>query len=377
MRFGTTVTSPRQNSTSACLAIGWTAYVCLGNPASAAAPPAPGTIVEYDIPTPHSLPLSITAGPDGNLWFTENQVNKIGRITPDGVFTEFPLLAGFPRAIITGPDGLLWFTEGLGGVLGRMNTSGKLFPLSLGPPSEQTPPDAQHLTVGPDGNVWITEPGRGNIGRLTPGGEFAEFPIPGSETLANYITAGPDGNVWFTCGEHTVGRVVVASGMVDIFQTFNPAIPWGIAAGVDGNIWFAEYNSNAVGRITPSGDLTEFPLTPRGTVFPAPVDVVSGPDGTIYSTLIGFNSIGQVSLHGVLIRSYALPTAAAGPLPIAMGPDNNIWFTETQVNKIGKLILGPSPSSQQPQQVPTSRLALIILGSIIAVLSLRSLKAAP
>ena len=30
----------------------------------------------------------ITAGPDGNLWFTESNLDKIGQITPLGVVTE-------------------------------------------------------------------------------------------------------------------------------------------------------------------------------------------------------------------------------------------------------------------------------------------------
>jgi virginiamycin B lyase len=57
-------------------------------------------------------PYSITAGPDGNLWFTE-QVNQIGRITTSGVVTEFqiPSDSCTPNAITTGPDGNLWFTE--------------------------------------------------------------------------------------------------------------------------------------------------------------------------------------------------------------------------------------------------------------------------
>ncbi|MHB8178802.1 MAG: hypothetical protein ACYDA5_09160 [Vulcanimicrobiaceae bacterium] len=47
--------------------------------------PAPGTIAEYPIPTASAQPYGITAGPDGNLWFTEYREyrgNKIGKITP-------------------------------------------------------------------------------------------------------------------------------------------------------------------------------------------------------------------------------------------------------------------------------------------------------
>ena len=56
-------------------------------------------------------PNDITTGPDGNLWFTE--FGKIGRITPAGVITEFPILTANSAAvqITTGPDGKLWFTE--------------------------------------------------------------------------------------------------------------------------------------------------------------------------------------------------------------------------------------------------------------------------
>lgn len=38
-----------------------------------------GAITEYPLPTYSSSPLAIAAGPDGNLWFTE--YGKIGRIT--------------------------------------------------------------------------------------------------------------------------------------------------------------------------------------------------------------------------------------------------------------------------------------------------------
>ena len=39
-------------------------------------------IPKAGIQTPSSVPWGITAGPDGNLWFTEAGGGKIGRITP-------------------------------------------------------------------------------------------------------------------------------------------------------------------------------------------------------------------------------------------------------------------------------------------------------
>jgi virginiamycin B lyase len=70
-------------------------------------------------------PVGITAGPDGALWFAEQGVNKIGRITTTGEFNEFPLQTPnggpfAPYGITVGSDGALWFTEFKGNKIGRI-----------------------------------------------------------------------------------------------------------------------------------------------------------------------------------------------------------------------------------------------------------------
>jgi len=73
--------------------------------------------------TAGGAPFGIATGPDGNVWFAETGANRIGRITPSGVVTEFGTGIGpgtFPFGITTGPDGHLWFT-GLGDRIGRLN----------------------------------------------------------------------------------------------------------------------------------------------------------------------------------------------------------------------------------------------------------------
>ncbi len=49
------------------------------------------TFSEFPIPTANSSPNDITTGPDGALWFTEAQTNKIGRVTTSGTTTEFTI----------------------------------------------------------------------------------------------------------------------------------------------------------------------------------------------------------------------------------------------------------------------------------------------
>jgi virginiamycin B lyase len=114
------------------------------------------TVTEFPIPTANSNAFSITLGPDGNLWFTEVGGNKIGRITPAGVITEFSngLTAGtVPGGITAGPDGALWFTEIAGDKIGRMTTAGVVtdqIPIATGSATHE-------ITTGPDGALWFAE----------------------------------------------------------------------------------------------------------------------------------------------------------------------------------------------------------------------------
>src|SRR5262249_57063243 len=145
-----------------------------------------GEITLFPLPSPpRRNPGSIATGPDGNLWFTESNHNivtgifsQIGRITPSGVVTEFPLApATFPGAIIAGPDGNLWFTQAAG--FGRISPSGDV--LSAFPGAFPS-----GLAVGPAGNLWFTDFVTDRIGRITPSGVITEFPqLPAG--------AGPDG----------------------------------------------------------------------------------------------------------------------------------------------------------------------------------------
>src|SRR5438034_10579201 len=82
-------------------------------------------IAEYPLPSAHSLPIGIAAGPDGNLWFTDDGLNKIGRITTAGAITEYlvPTACSGPTGIAAGPDGNLWFTEADGKKIGRITTA--------------------------------------------------------------------------------------------------------------------------------------------------------------------------------------------------------------------------------------------------------------
>jgi streptogramin lyase len=82
-----------------------------------------GQITEFDLPNPSSGPYRMSAGPDGNLWFTEYYGNRIGQITTDGVLLaeyDIPTPNSLPTGITPGPDGNVWFTEYGGNKLARL-----------------------------------------------------------------------------------------------------------------------------------------------------------------------------------------------------------------------------------------------------------------
>jgi streptogramin lyase len=97
-------------------------------------------LTEFPLPEAGSRPVGITLGPDGNLWFTEFDGNRIGRITPAGSVTEFPL------------------------------------------PSSDSQPFM--IAPGPDGNLWFSEYNATKIGRITPDGVITEYPLPGRHLAA-------------------------------------------------------------------------------------------------------------------------------------------------------------------------------------------------
>src|SRR5262245_23754173 len=77
----------RRIGTLAVLAAAFVSLTVAISPSARSAP----VFDEFPIPTAGAGPIGITTGPDGNLWFTEYLANKIGRITPSGTITEFPV----------------------------------------------------------------------------------------------------------------------------------------------------------------------------------------------------------------------------------------------------------------------------------------------
>jgi streptogramin lyase len=261
-------------------------------------------------------PLGITAGPDGNLWFTEPVEDQIGRITPAGDVTLFSGLApgSQPSGIAAGAGGALWFTEPAVGQIGRITTSGVVSEFSDGLDGFSTP---MEMASGPDGNVWFVDPGHQGVGFVTPAGVATEFEAGISPHNPQDITPGPDGAMWFTEGNGDQVARITFAGVVTEFSAgiSDEAFPDGITAGPDGNLWFAEPGTASVARITPAGVVTEFKDEERPDA--EPVDISLGADSRLWFTDTNYGSIGRIALDD----APPPPPATVTPTPTVTPPE--------------------------------------------------------
>jgi streptogramin lyase len=329
------------------------------------------TINEFATPTPSSIPYFITAGPDGNVWFTENRSNKIGQITPQGSIAEFPILPvtsnANPAGITTGPDGNVWFTESNANKIGRIMPDGT-HNTEFSIPSSNSGP--LQITSGPDGGLWFSEVNAHKIGRLDPAtGHVAEFPVSNVTAYSEGGTSlafGPDGDLWFTePSANMIGRITPDGSQIIELPIPTPgSVPVGITAGPDGNLWFVERNGNQIARINPSNySVREFKIPTANSI---PEQVTTAPDGNLWFTEYSADKIGRISPDGK-IEEFATPISGSRPYSITAGPDGNIWFTENGASKIGELNL-TLPASRFVVSAPSTSTAGTPFGITITAL---------
>jgi hypothetical protein len=175
----------------------------------------------------------ITSGPDGNLWFTEPIVNRIGRVTPAGELSEYvvptPVGDVFPASITGAPDGNIWFGET--GHVSRMGT----VPTPVGEFIPLTPARIVDTRIGVGGKTGKLGPaqkfdvqieGQGGV----PATGVAAVVVNATSTeptSASYLTVWPAGsvrpspsNLNFVAGQ-TVPNLVtvaVADGKVSVYN---------------------------------------------------------------------------------------------------------------------------------------------------------------
>ncbi len=304
-----------------------------------------GDITEFDLPEGSSM-RALVAGPDGNLWLAGWFAGctpycppaAVIRLTPDGEATPFRLPPGSgdtPWDITLGPDGNLWVAEFEFARVLRVSPEGEFTVFQL---RAQT---ARSIAAGPDGNLWVTTTHccrlPSAIYRVTPDGQTAEFPLPNSTPGAEHIIAGPDDRMWFLAGARRIGMISM-DGTIEALEI--PVQPSSnMVLGSDRNVWFAAGANGGprIARLTPEGDVTEFPIPHRVG------KIAAGPDGALWGIELGgwpptgVQHVVRITTQGES-EEFALPPPPRLLQAVAAGPDGNIWYTTGA--RVGRLEVG-------------------------------------
>lgn len=336
------------------------------------------TVIVYNLPPNFDVPYGIANGPDGNIWFTEDQSFKVGRISPTtGQFTEYALPKGdiFPQHMAPGSDGNVWWNGvyhtgryTFVAVVSNITPAGVVTDYRL----PKAPAGGFFQTLGPDGRQWVALQ-TGYVAAVDTSGHAKFYSLltkDDPKTYLNGIIPGPNHTLWVAeYGSRYVDEIDDLGNIISKFPV--PDSPNGIAIGSDGNIWFASTDYDAIDSMTPTGLVTRYPLPePCGGCVKGPLNIVAGPDGALWFTETLGCSIGQITTSGHL-KEFPIITPPCGPYDIAAGSDGNLWFTMGGYS-IGEVVLHHSTL-----QLPMIRRAMLNLDDRIQFKTLRGFARGP
>jgi virginiamycin B lyase len=326
----------------------------------------------FGVPTPGAGLSSIVAGPDGALWFNEQNGFSVGRITTAGAITEYPIpRAGYSHAgdgptTIVSSGGGLWTLANVGSTIDEIATTGAATQL-------YARIDQSATNIAPDsaGGVWAASltgagggPVSGGVFRVDPpsghvrnyrsarfGGQFQPLPM----------VAGPNGAGWFADGGSALKSITNAGKVRSVaIHGSGSKLVTSMAFDRKGDLWFTEYvpgggfapsTKGAIGEI-PAGTTTATLKRLPGNETPG--SLALGPDGGMWFTWA--KGIGRIAPTTGATQLVALG-AAYHPSSIAFGVDRQLWFVDPVANDIGAVQLSQLPiGTRTPLPRPVVRL---------------------
>jgi len=294
---------------------------------SPAATAAPKTVhaTYVTLPAKSASPAGVELDAQGTLWTTEEGGDAIAKVSPTGRATETKLpRPGAPGlGIVRAPDGSMWFTDRDANEVDRLTSDGALLRVPLSPGS--TP---LGICTGALNSLWVTENGGDVVDRITASGTVTKAADLGGGTEPVGIVEGPDGNLW-VAESNGIARVT-PSGTVTQYA-LSPGI--GVLRIVDGtgtDMWFVAEQGGRAGRSDTSGHITLLAAT-----FNQPTGVALDNSGTVWIAEQGAGTIDRVTAAGGLVR-YTVDSPSAQPEDLIAAPDGTMWFSEFGSGEVGR-----------------------------------------
>jgi virginiamycin B lyase len=284
-------------------------------------------LYEYEV---GEAPSSITAGPDGNIWFASTNTGYLYRFslatdteTQWAALASSNAIAGGPPVSVSEPNTYIWSVGGASAQIASTAVQNSVASYTngfFGP--------GEGIALASDGNEWFTDTGANSIGKVTPSGAITEYLIPTAASGVAGITVGPDGALWFAENtKNKIGRIPTdATSGSDIQEFPEPDGATEMAQG-DGLVWFA--SESFFGSMTTLGTVAPFEKVSSNFT-----GIVQGPDqamlltdngtGTLARFPFGSTSVGALVEYPLSMGANTSPF----PVSITLGPDGNIWYAD-------------------------------------------------
>jgi virginiamycin B lyase len=265
---------------------------------------------------------------------------------------DFPADNGIgPWSAAEDKDGMMWIPYyGRGDAVVRLDPDTgetKTFSLPIA-----TVADGVHSAFpGPDGNIWFSEFAKGRIGSLDPQTgkitEFQDTPLPdGKKTTAHTVRMDASGRVWATGGP----AITELDPKTNAFKHFDVAGTYGVVVAPNGDIWFTSFVLDGpIARVTKDGALSKFYPPTKGK----PQRLVLDKDGNVWFSERQGNKIGRLDPKTETFTEFPLPGPEGSPYAIGIDGDGMIWTSSHEQDtmdrldpKTGKVTEYPFPQSE-------------------------------
>ena len=284
--------------------------------------------VQFAPHTIGALDSAMALGPDGNVWFIDEDADRLARISANGSVKEFSfesVAGGSGVSMTVGADKDFYIGDESSSII-RLTVKGtvKAFPI---PSGDATSFDG--MALGSDGNVWFAE--FSHIAKITPSGKITEFAYPPGYSTNQYggVTTGSDGNVWFAeSSNNAIGRVVPSTGKITMFPIpVSSCTPAAVALGNDKNVWFVCLSSEPLlGNITPKGKVATFAIGGAFSSNETEQFCARGPDGEPWCASGNDGTVFRINTTSHTVTTFTPPLGSgARPDAVAAGSDGNLW----------------------------------------------------
>jgi virginiamycin B lyase len=316
--------------------------------------------VEYDT-GPGRFPWDCNPDKDGNIWVPYySQVNTVARLNPKtGEFKEYPLPQQ-PRVAIhsayPGPDGNVWFTEQLNNRLGKIDPqTGEVTEYQDVKPSNRErigdtesnvsiyyrphEPSKHTIRVDPRGIVWASGTPFSRFDPKTK--QFTEYPDP----FNTYgVALNKDGSeVWFDgfVPEGKIYRIDALTGKITgSWQPPTHGLPRRIQVADDGIVWFNEFEGGKIGRFDPKTEtFKEFQLPGAR---PTPYALGIDRDNMVWYSSEDMDEVGRLDPNTGKITEYPFPHMENKMREFTMDAQGRMWWASPANNKVGYFYLANS-----------------------------------